>query len=131
MKTITNRLLIIAALLFTGYATMAQSATATDNSKTTTKSTTMKTYLIERDIPDAGKLTPEQLKSISQKSCSVLRDMGPQIEWIQSYVTGNKIFCVYKAENEDLIREHAKKGGFPANVITEVSTTISPATAKE
>ena len=131
MKTITNRLLIIAALLFTGYATMAQSATATDNSKSTTKSTTLKTYLIERDIPDAGKLTPEQLKSISQKSCSVLRDMGPQIEWIQSYVTGNKIFCVYKAENEDLIREHAKKGGFPANVITEVSTTISPATAKE
>jgi hypothetical protein len=131
MKTITNRLLIFAALLFTGYATMAQSATATDNSKSTTKSTTMKTYLIERDIPDAGKLTPEQLKSISQKSCSVLRDMGPQIEWIQSYVTGNKIFCVYKAENEDLIREHAKKGGFPANVITEISTTISPATAKE
>jgi len=91
----------------------------------------MKTYLIERDIPDAGKLTPEQLKSISQKSCSVLKDMGPQIQWIQSYVTGNKIFCVYKAENEDLIREHAKKGGFPANVITEINTTISPATAKD
>ena len=91
----------------------------------------MKTYLIERDIPDAGKLNPDQLKAISQKSCSVLKDMGPQIEWIQSYVTGNKIFCVYKAENEELIREHAKKGGFPANVITEISTTISPATAKD
>lgn len=90
----------------------------------------MKTYLIERDIPGAGKLTPEQLKAISQKSCSVLKDMGPQIQWIQSYVTGDKIFCVYKAENEELIREHAKKGGFPANKITEVSTEISPATAE-
>jgi hypothetical protein len=130
MKTITNRFLIIAMLIFSTYVTMAQTTNATDNSKTT-KSTTMKTYLIERDIPDAGKLTPDQLKSISQKSCSVLKEMGPDIQWIQSYVTGNKIFCVYKAENEDLIREHAKKGGFPANVITEISTVISPATAKD
>jgi hypothetical protein len=89
----------------------------------------MKTYLIERDIPGAGNLTPAQLKAISQKSCAVLKDMGPQIQWIQSYVTGDKIFCVYKAENEELIREHAKKGGFPANKITEVDTEISPATA--
>jgi len=130
MKTINNRILLIAIMLFAGFASMSQTKTSTDNSKTT-KSTTMKTYLIERDIPDAGKLTPEQLKSISQKSCSVLKDMGPQIEWIQSYVTGDKIFCVYKAENEDLIREHAKKGGFPANVITEIATVISPATAKD
>ncbi|HLK31183.1 MAG TPA: DUF4242 domain-containing protein [Puia sp.] len=130
MKTITNRMLLIAIALLTGFASIAQTKTATNNSSTT-KTTTMKTYLIERDIPDAGKLTPEQLKAISQKSCSVLRDMGPQIEWIQSYVTGDKIFCVYKAENAELIREHAKKGGFPANVITEISTTISPATAKD
>jgi len=130
MKTITNRILILAIMLFAGFATMAQTKTATDNSSTT-KTPVMKTYLIERDIPDAGKLTPEQLKAISQKSCSVLKDMGPQIQWIQSYVTGDKIFCVYKAENEDLIREHAKKGGFPANVITEINTTISPATAKD
>src|SRR5579871_2747084 len=130
MKTITNRMLLIAIALLTGFASIAQTKTATNNSQTT-KSATMKTYLIERDIPDAGKLTPEQLKAISQKSCSVLKDMGPQIEWLQSYVTGNKIYCVYRAENEDLIREHAKKGGFPANVITEISTTISPATAKE
>ena len=81
--------------------------------------------------PWRGQLTPEQLKAISQKSCSILQNMGPQIQWIQSYVTGDKIFCVYKAENEDLIREHAKEGGFPANVITEISTTISPATAKQ
>ncbi len=89
----------------------------------------MKTYLIEREIPDAGKLTAEELKAISQKSCSVLKEMGPRIQWIQSYVTGNKITCIYKAENEELIREHAKKGGFPANSITEVASVISPATA--
>jgi len=115
-------------MLFMASASIAQTTTASNNS--TTKTPTMKTYLIERDIPGAGKLTPEQLKSISQKSCSVLKEMGPQIEWIQSYVTGDKIFCVYKAENEELIREHAKKGGFPANVITEVGTEISPATAE-
>ena len=130
MKSITNRILIFAIMLFTGYASIAQTTTAANNS-TTTKSTTMKTYLIERDIPGAGKLTPEQLKAISKTSCNVLKEMGPQIQWIQSYVTGDKIFCVYKAENEELIREHAKKGGFPANEITEISSEISPATAKD
>ena len=129
MKSITNRILIISIMLFTGYASMAQTTAATNHS-TTTKTPTMKTYLIERDIPDAGKLSPEQLKAISKTSCSVLKEMGPQIQWIQSYVTGDKIFCVYKAENEALIREHAKKGGFPANQITEISTVISPATAQ-
>jgi hypothetical protein len=130
MKSITNRILIFAIMLFTGYASMAQTTAAANNSPKT-KSTTMKTYLIERDIPGAGKLTPEQLKAISKTSCNVLKEMGPQIQWIQSYVTGNKIFCVYKAENEELIREHAKKGGFPANEITEISSEISPATAKD
>jgi Protein of unknown function (DUF4242) len=122
--------LLIGIMFFTAYAAVAQNNAAT-NSSTTKKTTTMKTYLIERDIPDAGKLTPEQLKGISQKSCSVLKDMGPKIEWLQSYVTGNKIFCVYRAESEELIREHAKKGGFPANVITEIATVISPATATQ
>lgn len=130
MKSITNRILIIAIILFTGYASIAQTTTVSNNSSTT-KTATMKTYLIERDIPGAGKLTPEQLKAISKTSCNVLKEMGPQIQWIQSYVTGDKIFCVYKAENEELIREHAKKGGFPANQITEISTEISPATAKD
>jgi len=129
MNKNSNRILIIAIMLFTGHAALAQTTTATDSSKTS-KSTTMKTYLIERDIPGAGKFTAAQLKAISQKSCSVLTEMGPEIQWIQSYVTGDKIFCVYKAENEELIREHAAKGGFPANVITEVTTEISPATAK-
>ncbi|HLY71675.1 MAG TPA: DUF4242 domain-containing protein [Puia sp.] len=128
MKTIINRLIMVTLVLFGSYASKAQTTTSNNSIN---KSTTMKTYLIERDIPDAGKLTPEQLKSISQKSCSVLKEMGPQIQWIQSYVTGDKIYCVYKAENEELIREHAKKGGFPANVITEISTVISPATAKD
>ena len=130
MKSITNRILIFAIMLFTGSASIAQTATASNNSSTT-KTTKMKTYLIERDIPGAGNLTPEQLKAISKTSCNVLKEMGPQIQWIQSYVTGNKIFCVYKAENEELIREHAKKGGFPANEITEISSEISPATAKD
>ena len=129
MKSTINRIVIFTILLITGYASAAQT-TASNKSVTTSKTTSMKTYLIERDIPGAGKLTPEQLRSISQKSCSVLKEMGPQIEWIQSYVTGDKIFCVYKAQNEELIREHAKKGGFPANKITEVSTGISPATAE-
>jgi uncharacterized protein DUF4242 len=129
MKKITNHILLIVVLLLSGYASMAQTTTVTNDS--TTKTTTMKTYLIERDIPGAGKLTGDQLKAISQKSCSVLKNMGPDIEWIQSYVTGDKIFCVYKAKNEELIKEHAKEGGFPANVITEVTTVISPATAKD
>jgi hypothetical protein len=128
MKTLKITTLLLAIILFTGMIAKGQTTTAKDSSSNSTK---MKTYLIERDIPNAGKLTPEQLKAISQKSCAVLQHMGPQIQWIQSYVTGDKIFCVYKAENEDLIREHAKEGGFPANVITEVSTTISPATAKQ
>ncbi|MGZ3846009.1 MAG: DUF4242 domain-containing protein [Flavisolibacter sp.] len=89
----------------------------------------MKTYLIEREIAGAGNLNAAQLRGISQTSCAVLTEMGPQIQWIHSYVTGDKIYCIYKAENEDLIREHASKGGFPANKILEVPTIISPATA--
>ena len=128
MKSITNRCILLAFMLFIGYTSMAQKAT-TDNSKTT-NTTEMKTYLIEREIPGAGKLTPEQLKAISQTSCTVLKEMGPHIQWIQSYVTGNKIYCIYKAENAELIKEHAKKGGFPANSIVEVPSIISPATAQ-
>ena len=126
MKPIAKRCMLIAFTFLLGYASMAQKA---DHSKTT-NTTEMKTYLIEREIPDAGKLTPEQLKAISQKSCAVLKEMGPRIQWLQSYVTGNKIYCIYKAENAELIREHAKKGGFPANSIVEVPSVISPATAQ-
>jgi len=89
----------------------------------------MHKYVIERDIPGAGKLSPEQLQGISQKSCSVLNRLGPQIQWVQSYVTGDKVYCVYLAPNEEIIREHARQGGFPANRISEVKTVIDPTTA--
>ncbi len=89
----------------------------------------MKTFLIEREIPDAGLLSAQQLKEISQKSCSVLQEMGPEIQWLHSYVTEDKIYCLYRAENKEAIMEHASKGGFPANSITELSTQISPETA--
>jgi len=90
----------------------------------------MPKYLIEREIPGAGKLTSEQLKVISQTSCGVLSKMGPQIQWLQSYVAGDKIYCVYIAPNEEMIREHAKQGGFPANSVSEVATIIDPTTAE-
>ena len=127
MKVLKNRfLLIITVLLLSASASLAQ--TAAGNSKTK-KETTMKTYLIQRDLPGAGKLTGAELKSISQASCGVLKEMGPEIQWIHSYVTGDKLYCVYKAQNEELIREHGKKGGFPVTSIMEISSTISPATA--
>jgi len=90
----------------------------------------MPKYLIEREIPGAGKLTSEQLRGISQTSCGVLSNMGPQIQWLQSYVTGDKIYCVYIAPNEEMVREHAKQGGFPANSVSEVVTIIDPTTAE-
>ena len=90
----------------------------------------MPRYLIEREIPGAGTLSAGELKAISQKSCSVLGDMGPQIQWQQSYVTGDKVYCVYIAPNEAMVRDHAKQGGFPANRVSEVTTIIDPVTAE-
>jgi len=90
----------------------------------------MPKFVIEREIPGAGKLGKDELQGISQKSCGVLRDMGPQIQWVQSYVTDDKIYCVYVAPNADAVREHAKRGGFPANVISRVRTIIDPTTAE-
>jgi len=90
----------------------------------------MPKYVIERDIPGAGKLTSEQLQGISQKSCGVLKNLGPQIQWIESYVTDDKVYCVYIAPNEALVKEHAKQGGFPANRVSEVRTIIDPTTAE-
>jgi Nickel responsive protein SCO4226-like len=89
----------------------------------------MPRYVIEREIADAGKMSPEQLQAISQKSCSVLRNLGPEIQWVESYVTDNKIYCVYIAPNEEMIRMHAQEGGFPANRISEVRAIIDPTTA--
>lgn len=90
----------------------------------------MPKYVIEREIPGAGKLTAQELKGISQTSCGVLRNMGPEIQWLQSYVTGDKIYCIYIAPNEKMIREHARQGGFPAHSVSEVSVIIDPTTAE-
>lgn len=90
----------------------------------------MPKYVIEREIPGVGKMNAEQLKGISQTSCGVLSKMGPQIQWVHSYVTTDKIYCVYNAPNEEMVREHAKQGGFPANVVSKVSTIIDPTTAE-
>jgi hypothetical protein len=90
----------------------------------------MPRYIIEREIRGAGQLSKDDLRSISQKSCSVLQEMGSGIEWIESFVTPDKIYCVYEADNKDRIMEHASKGGFPANSVEEVKTMISPATAE-
>lgn len=90
----------------------------------------MPKYVIEREIPGAGKLSTEQLQGISQKSCGVLQGMGPQIQWVESFVTADKIYCVYIAPNEEMVREHARQGGFPATRVSAVTAIISPTTAE-
>ena len=90
----------------------------------------MPKFVIERELPGAGALSPDQLKGISQKSCAVLQGMGPQIQWVESFVTDNKIYCIYVAPDEATVREHAKQGGFPANSVAQVRSTISPVTAE-
>ncbi len=90
----------------------------------------MPKYVIEREIPGAGKWSAQELQAISQKSCGVLNQMGPQIQWVHSYVTGDKIYCVYIAPNEEMVREHARQGGFPANRVSEIKSVIDPTTAE-
>jgi hypothetical protein len=90
----------------------------------------MPKYVIERPIPGVGNLSAQELQGISQKSCSVLKQLGPQIQWVQSYVTGDKIYCVYIAPNEAMVREHARQGGFPAESVAEVKAVIDPTTAE-
>lgn len=90
----------------------------------------MPKYIIEREIPGAGSMLIGELKAIAESSCNVLRDMGPQIQWVQSYVAGDKFYCVYIAPDKESVREHASRGGFPANLITEVSSIIDPTTAE-
>jgi len=89
----------------------------------------MPKFVIEREIPGAGKLSAAELQAISQKSCGVLKEMGPQIQWVQSYVTDDKIYCIYIAPNEEMVRKHAKQGGFPANRVSRVRGVIDPTTA--
>ena len=90
----------------------------------------MPKYVIERDLPGAGELSPEKLRGISQKSRAVLEELGPQIQWLESYVTADKLYCVYISPSDELIREHARRGGFPAGSISEVKTMIDPTTAE-
>ena len=90
----------------------------------------MPQYVIERDMPGVGSLGADDLKGASQTSCSVIRELGPEIQWVHSYVTDNKIYCIYRAANEDIIREHAERGGFPANKINQIRTVIDPMTAE-
>ncbi len=91
----------------------------------------MPRYVIERELPGAGKLTADELRAISQKSCNVLEELGPKIQWVESFVTEDKIFCVYNAPNKEIIRQHAEKGGFPADRIEEIRNVINPVTAEE
>lgn len=121
--TMKTTLMTMAACFLFAMAGNAQNATS--------KTGTLKTFVIERDMPGVGSLSAAQFKSASQNSCHVLGELGPGIQWDHSYVTGNKIYCVYKAESEELIREHARKAGLPANRISEVVKVISPDTAKE
>lgn len=123
----TIQMALILMVVMTNYALGQQK----ENQEITKTETSMKTFVIERIIPGAGDLTAEQLKGISQTSCTVLEEMGPKIKWQHSYVTGDKVYCVYNAKNKELVEEHAQKGGFPANSINEVATVISPATANE
>jgi hypothetical protein len=90
----------------------------------------MPKFVIERAIPGLGALKPAELQSISQKSCGVLHDLGPDVQWVQSYVTGDKMYCIYRAANEELVREHARRGGFPANSVAQITTVIDPTTAE-
>jgi hypothetical protein len=118
-------LLVSSLLILTGAALTAAEPTPA------TLPSGQNMYVIERVIPGAGQFTPEKLKEISQTSCGVLKEMGPdKIQWLHSYVTGDKIYCVYVATSEEAVREHAKKGGFPANSVSKVGTIISPNTAK-
>ena len=90
----------------------------------------MPKFVIERDIPQAGSLLPEQLQAISKKSCGVLREMGPQIQWVNSYISDDKVYCIYIAPDEDAVRKHAQQGGFPANRISQIRSVIDPTTAE-
>lgn len=90
----------------------------------------MPQFVMEREMPGAGKLSPEDLKMASQTSCSVLKELGPEIQWIHSYVTDNKLYCVYRARDEEMVREHARRGGFPCNRVSQIRSMIDPTTAE-
>lgn len=121
-------LLVLVSLLSTPII-MAQESTAADLLRKEASTPKMNMYVIEREIPNVGESTAQDLENVSKKSCSVLNGMGSNIKWVNSFVTGDKIYCVYLAENIELVKEHAKKGGFPANKISKVENVIDPSTA--
>ena len=124
MKSLPSLLASLLFLALAGFAVAAEEPTPA------TLPAGQNMYVIEREIPGAGQFTAEKLKAISQTSCGVLKEMGPEkIQWLHSYVTGDKIYCVYLATSEEAVREHAKKGGFPANSVSKVGAVISPKTA--
>ncbi len=127
MKTLKS--LLILAIALTTFNSMGQEKSATDLLRAEAETENQNMYVIEREIPGAGNLSAEELQAISQTSCGVLDKMGSDIKWLHSYVTGDKIYCVYMAANEDMVREHAKQGGFPANSVAAVATIIDPSTA--
>lgn len=130
MKTL--KLILFLAIATTTFNVMGQEKSTSNLLKEELKTPNENMYVIEREIPGAGNLTTEELQAISQTSCGVLDEMGSDnIKWLHSYVTGDKIYCVYLAKNEDLVREHAKKGGFPANSVAAVKTIIDPSTANK
>jgi hypothetical protein len=124
MKSIKSLLLASLTLILAG------TALAKEDPKPETLPAGMNMYVIERDMPGVGKLSADELKGAAQKSCTVLRNLGPDITWLHSYVTGDKLYCVYLAPNEEMVRKHAKEGGFPATAVNRVSTIIGPQTAK-
>ena len=129
MRTLKTFCLLV--LVLTAFNCANEDASAADIIRANAADANKNMYVIEREIPGAGALTADELKGISQVSCGVLEEMGSDIEWLHSYVTGDKIYCVYMATNEDLVREHAKKGGFPANSVAKVTTIIDPSTAND
>ena len=127
----TLKTLFLLALVLTAINCANEDTSAADIIRANAADANKNMYVIEREIPGAGALTADELKGISQVSCGVLKEMGSDIEWLHSYVTGDKIYCVYMASNEELVREHAKKGGFPANSVSKVATIIDPSTAED
>jgi hypothetical protein len=127
MKTLKT--VLIMAIALTTFNSMGQEKSATQLLQAEAATENQNMYIIEREIPGAGNLTSEELKAISQTSCGVLDKMGSEIKWLHSYVTGDKIYCVYMAANEEMVREHAQQGGFPANSVAAVATIIDPSTA--
>ena len=116
--------------VYDGWALFCQKHLGRAEARPSALELAMPKYVIEREIPEAGKLSTEQLQAISQKSCGVLENLGPKIQWVQSYVTDDKIYCVYIAPDEEMVREHARQGGFPANRVSEVKQVIDPTTAE-